>query len=75
MTVEQPSRNIRFPKRPEGPAFGYETSSPARDSVFAGAGISAQFGDRWTGFLYYNVDFGRQDYFGNSVSGGLDWKF
>jgi fibronectin-binding autotransporter adhesin len=58
-----------------GPTFGYETSAPARDSVFAGAGVSAQFGERWNAFLYWNVDFGRQDYFGNSVSGGLNWKF
>ncbi len=58
-----------------GPTFGYETSTPARDSVFAGAGVSAQFGDRWNAFFYYNVDFGRQDYLGNSISGGLNWKF
>jgi fibronectin-binding autotransporter adhesin len=58
-----------------GPTFGYETSAPARDSVFAGAGISAQFGERWNAFFYWNVDFGRQDYFGNSISGGLNWKF
>jgi hypothetical protein len=43
--------------------------------VFAGAGVSAQFGERWNAFFYWNVDFGRQDYFGNSVSGGLNWKF
>lgn len=58
-----------------GPTFGYETSAPARDSVFAGAGVSAQFGERWNAFVYWNVDFGRQDYLGNSVSGGLNWKF
>jgi fibronectin-binding autotransporter adhesin len=58
-----------------GPTFGYETSAPARDSVFAGAGVSAQFGERWNAFFYWNVDFGRQTYFGNSVSGGLNWKF
>jgi outer membrane autotransporter protein len=58
-----------------GPTFGYETIAPARDSVFAGAGVSAQFGERWNAFLYWNVDFGRQSYFGNSISGGLNWKF
>jgi fibronectin-binding autotransporter adhesin len=58
-----------------GPTFGYETTAPARDSVFAGAGVSAQFGERWNAFVYWNVDFGRQTYFGNSVSGGLNWKF
>jgi hypothetical protein len=43
--------------------------------VFAGAGLNAQFGERWNAFFYWNVDFGRQDYFGNSISGGLNWKF
>ncbi len=58
-----------------GPAFGYETSAPARDSVFAGAGVSAQFGDRWNAYFYYNADFGRQDFVSNMISGGLGWKF
>lgn len=58
-----------------GPSFGYETSAPARDSVFAGAGISAQFGKNWNAFVYYNIDFGRQDYLGNLISGGLGLKW
>ncbi len=58
-----------------GPGFGYETSAPARDSVFAGAGISARFGDRWDAYVYYNADFGRQDYLSHIVSAGLGWKF
>ncbi len=58
-----------------GPGFGYETSAPARDSVFAGAGISARFGDRWDAYVYYNADFGRQDYLSHIVSAGLNFKF
>jgi len=58
-----------------GPGFGYETSAPARDSVFAGAGISARFGDRWDAYVYYNADFGRQDYLSHIVSAGLGFKF
>ncbi len=58
-----------------GAGFGYETSTPDRDSVFAGAGISAQFGERWSGYVYYNADFGRQDYIGQMISTGLNWKF
>ena len=58
-----------------GPTFGYETAAPGRDSVFAGAGVSAQFGDRWNAFFYYNADFGRQDYIGHMISGGLGWSF
>jgi outer membrane autotransporter protein len=58
-----------------GPTFGFETSAPARDSCFAGAGLSVQLGRNWNAFAYYNIDFGRQDYLGNYVSGGLTWKF
>jgi outer membrane autotransporter protein len=58
-----------------GPTFGYETSAPARDSVFAGAGVSAQFGQSWNAFFFYNADFGRQDYTGHMISGGVTWKF
>jgi len=58
-----------------GPGFGYETSAPARDSVFAGAGISARFGDRWDAYVYYNADFGRQDYLSHIISAGLGFKF
>lgn len=58
-----------------GPGVGYETSAPGRDSVFAGAGLSAQLGERWNAYFYYNADFGRQDYVGQMISGGLGWKF
>ena len=58
-----------------GPSFDYATSAPSRDAVFAAAGVSAQFGPNWTAYLYYNADFGRQDYVGHSVSTGLNFKF
>lgn len=58
-----------------GPGFGYETSAPARDSVFAGAGLTSQFGPNWNAFFFYNADFGRQDYLGHYISGGLGLKF
>jgi hypothetical protein len=32
-----------------GAAFGYETTDPYRDSVFAGAGVTAQFGKNLSG--------------------------
>jgi hypothetical protein len=41
------------------PGVGFETSAPERDSVFAGAGVIAQFGQSWNASFYYNVDFGR----------------
>lgn len=58
-----------------GSSFGYTTSAPARDAVFAAAGISAQFGPNWTASFYYNADFGRQDYISHSISTGLNFKF
>ncbi|MEI6494194.1 MAG: autotransporter outer membrane beta-barrel domain-containing protein, partial [Verrucomicrobiota bacterium] len=58
-----------------GPSFDTITSAPARDAVFAGAGISIQFGPNWNAYLYYNADFGRQDYISHSLSTGLNFKF
>ena len=58
-----------------GSGFDYLTSTPDRDSVFAGAGVSAQFGESWSASAYWNIDFGRQDYLGHIVSLNLGWKF
>ena len=58
-----------------GPSFNYTTSAPARDAVFAAAGVSAQFGPNWNAYFYYNADFGRQDYISHSVTTGLNFKF
>jgi len=55
--------------------FGFNTSSPERDSVFAGAGVIAQLGPDWNASCYYNVDFGRQNYIAQMVSVGLEWRF
>lgn len=58
-----------------GPSFDYMTTVPGRDSVFAGAGVSANFGKDFSVFLNYNTSFGRQDYISQMVSTGLNWKF
>ncbi|PTX94009.1 hypothetical protein DB345_20820 [Spartobacteria bacterium LR76] len=58
-----------------GDSFDYMTTVPGRDSVFAGAGVSAQFGEDFNAFVYYNTDFGRQDYLSQMISTGLGWKF
>ena len=55
--------------------FGFDTSAPERDSVFAGAGVIAQLGADWNASCYYNVDFGRQNYIAQMISVGLEWKF
>ena len=58
-----------------GPGFDYLTSTPDRDSVFAGAGVTTQFGESWSASAYWNIDFGRHDYISNIVSLNLGWKF
>jgi len=58
-----------------GPGFDYMTTVPGRDSVFAGAGLSANFSKDFSVYLNYNTSFGRQDYISQMVSTGLNWKF
>ncbi|MCX6965031.1 MAG: autotransporter domain-containing protein [Verrucomicrobia bacterium] len=58
-----------------GPSFDYETSAPYRNSVFGGAGISAKFGDRWNGSVFYNVNFGAEGYTNNIISTSLGFSF
>jgi len=58
-----------------GDSFGYTTSTPDRDAVFAGAGVIAQFGPNWNAYFYYNADFGRQDFVSHAISAGLNFKF
>jgi outer membrane autotransporter protein len=58
-----------------GAAFGYETTDPYRDSVFAGAGVTAQFGKNLSGSVFYNINFGSQTYQNNMISAGLNISF
>jgi outer membrane autotransporter protein len=58
-----------------GPGFNFQTSTPDRDSVFTGVGVTAQFGDEWNSFFFYNADFGRQDFVSHAISAGLALKF
>jgi outer membrane autotransporter protein len=58
-----------------GASFNYETTAPYRDSVFAGAGITAQFGKNLSGSVFYNINFGSQTYQNNMVSAGLNISF
>jgi outer membrane autotransporter protein len=43
--------------------------------VFAGAGVTAQFGKNLTGSVFYNINFGSQTYQSNMVSAGLNFSF
>jgi autotransporter-associated beta strand protein len=58
-----------------GAAFDYETTDPYRNSVFAGAGVTAQFGKNLSGSVFYNINFGSQTYQSNMVSAGLNFSF
>jgi outer membrane autotransporter protein len=58
-----------------GASFDYETTDPYRNSVFAGAGVTAQFGKNLTGSVFYNINFGSQTYQNNMVSAGLNFSF
>lgn len=58
-----------------GAAFGFETANPARDSVFAGAGVGVRFGRDWTASAFYNVNFGNPDFTDNIVSLSLGLSF
>ncbi|NDG70250.1 MAG: hypothetical protein EBY32_02910 [Proteobacteria bacterium] len=58
-----------------GPSFDFETTDPYRNSVFAGAGVTAQFGKNLSGSVFYNINFGSQTYQSNMVSAGLNFSF
>ena len=58
-----------------GESFDFKTTDPYRDSVFAGAGVTAQFGKNLSGSVFYNVNFGSQTYQSNMVSVGLNFGF
>lgn len=40
-----------------GASLDYVTTTPSRDSIFAGAGVTARFGDRWNASAFYNSNF------------------
>jgi len=58
-----------------GASLDYETTDPYRNSVFAGAGVTAQFGKNLSGSVFYNINFGSQTYQSNMVSAGLNFSF
>lgn len=58
-----------------GPAFSYSTSTPARDSVFASVGVSAEVGDRWSVNAFYQPSFGANDFVSHVISGGINFEF
>ena len=58
-----------------GPSFGYATAAPYRDSLFGGVGVTAKFGEQWSGSLFYNVNFGNNEFTNNIISADLNISF
>jgi autotransporter-associated beta strand protein len=58
-----------------GASFDYETEASYRNSVFGGVGVSAKVGDRWNASVFYNVNFGSENYTNNIISTSLGFSF
>jgi outer membrane autotransporter protein len=58
-----------------GASFGYETATPYRNSAFGGVGVTAKLGERWSGSVFYNVNFGSKNYTSNIISTSLNFAF
>jgi outer membrane autotransporter protein len=58
-----------------GASFDYETEAPYRNSIFGGVGVSAKVGDRWNASVFYNVNFGSENYTNNIISTSLNFAF
>jgi len=58
-----------------GASFGYATTAPYRNSAFGGVGVTAKLGERWSGSLFYNVNFGSENYTNNIISTSLNFAF
>jgi outer membrane autotransporter protein len=58
-----------------GANFDYATGDPYFNSVFGGAGVSTQIGENITGSLFYNVNFGSENFLNNIISAGLNVSF
>jgi hypothetical protein len=43
--------------------------------VFGGAEVSAKIGDRWSGSVFCNVNFGAEGYTNNIISTSLGFSF
>ena len=55
--------------------FSYATEAPQRDYLYAGAGLSAQLGDRWEAYLSYSAAAAATDLISNNIFLGLQFNF
>jgi uncharacterized protein YhjY with autotransporter beta-barrel domain len=56
-------------------SFSVETTNPSRDSALVDAGLDAEINQTVTAFADYEVQTGQQNYFGQSVQGGVKIGF
>ncbi len=58
-----------------GASFEYETGGTYTDSLFAGAGLGIQLGERFTASLFYNINFSGTEYVNNIIGADLNVAF
>jgi outer membrane autotransporter protein len=56
-------------------SFSIQTTDPSRDSALVDAGLEAEINRTVTAFLDYQVQAGQENYFGQSVQGGVKIGF
>jgi uncharacterized protein YhjY with autotransporter beta-barrel domain len=56
-------------------SFSVETTNPSRDSALVDAGLDAEINQTVTAFADYEVEAGQENYFGQSVQGGVKIGF
>jgi len=59
----------------DGPEFEVFTEAGARNNVFAGAGVSVIYNDRYNGYFGYIPQFGGGDVNAHSIIGGVGFNF
>jgi outer membrane autotransporter protein len=73
----QNSYNINSAFVGGGPAapFSYETEEPLRDFLYAGAGISWAWGERWEGYVSYSASAGNPQLISHNIYLGVGVNF
>jgi outer membrane autotransporter protein len=58
-----------------GPGFTFASMDGARNQAFGTAGISAQLGQHFGGYVYYNPIFGSKQVSSQGIVAGLNYSF
>jgi outer membrane autotransporter protein len=57
------------------PTFTTSTNNPDRDFAVLGTGLSANFAEKWTTSLDYDLELGREDFFAHQINAGIRYAF